>query len=336
MVHTQVPIFSRMLSRLQLKSFNLLQTYPRMMHLGQTAVLGHKTEFQVGKYRHRRHMPPRIPKHPLLDVHQNMNELTTYADLKQRWRQTSHTPISRNRMKIARKWKVNPNWAPRPEPTCSFILHSKMPHRPNTPTTSSPPPGLLNLKDVFCVFKSSSRLQHKVTVGDIVQTERMKRKEAGDKVVFGTVLLAGSKDWTIIGKPTVPYARIHCTIEQQTLSKEMLVYMYKSRRRVSRFKRVRQWVTMLRVDKIEIDPKLTSQPRLEAEVTQPARLIDLWANRWLTVNELQCTERAPETAHLEELYDSRIEHKPGIYQKRGIAGEYRFPPDPQGPPTDSR
>lgn len=306
----------------------------RSMHIGRTAVLGHKTEIQVGKYRHRRHMPPRIPKHPLLDVKQNMNELTTYADLKLRWRQSSHTSISRNRMKIARKWKVEPNWAPMPESTCSFIHHSKMPHDANKRVPALPPPGPLDLHDAFCVFKSTSRLQHKVTVGDLVQTERIKRKEAGEKIVFGTVLLAGSKGWTIIGKPTVPYARVHCTIEQQTLSKEMLVYMYKPRRRVSRFKRVRQWVTMLRVDKIEIEPKLMDHQPAPAK---PARLLDLWANRWMTAGELKHVKRSDSGMPVvENTFDTRIEHKPGIYQRRGLSADYRFPPDPKGPPTSSR
>jgi large subunit ribosomal protein L21 len=314
--------------------FSTLSRTIRLMHVGRTAVLGHKTEVQVGKYRHRRHFPPRIPKHPLLDVQQNMNELTTYADLKLRWRQSSHTPISRNRMKIARKWKVEPNWAPRPEPTCSFVYHSRMPHKIGPQTPILPPPGPLKMEDVFCVFKTSSRLQHKVTVGDLVQTERIKRKEAGDKLIFGTVLLAGSKDWTILGKPTVPYARVHCTIEQQTLSKEMLVYMYKARRRVSRFKRVRQWVTMLRVDKIEIDPSLLEK---EPELPKPPRLLDLWANRWLTAQELKYLKRDDNGVALsDKIYDTSIEHKPGIYQKRGVSEDYRFPPDPKGPKTDSR
>lgn len=307
----------------------------RRMHLGRTSVLGHKAEVQVGKYRHRRNMPPRIPKHPLLDVEQNMNELTTYADLKLRWQQTSHTSISRNRMKIARKWKVEPNWAPRPEPTCSFIHHSRMPHDGIKNLPSLPPPGPLNLKDAFCVFKSTSRLQHKVTVGDLVQTERLKRKEAGESVIFGTVLLAGSKDWTIIGKPTIPYARVHCTIEQQTLSKEMLVYMYKARRRVSRFKRVRQWVTMLRVDRIEVDANSLAAKR--PDPVRPVRLLDLWANRWMTAEELQYVKRDSSTGRplLEQVYDG-YEHKPGVYQRRGLEADYRFPPDPKGPLTDSR
>jgi len=234
-------------------------------------------------------------------------------------------------MKIARKWKVDPNWAPRPEPTCSFIHHSKMPHKAGDNIQMLPPPGPLNLSDAFCVFKSSSRLQHKVTVGDLVQTERIKRKEAGDKIVFGTVLLAGSKDWTIIGKPTVPYARVHCTIEQQTLSKEMLVYMYKARRRVSRFKRVRQWVSMLRVDKIEIDSKLMNNA--SPNRIRPPRLLDLWSNRWMTAEEL---DHVPSESKANEIYDSSIEHKPGIFQKRGLSVDYRFPPDPRGPPTNSR
>ena len=323
----------KMLAALFTRTGSSVSLSRRSMHIGRTAVLGHKTEIQVGKYRHRRHIPPRLPKHPLLDVKQNMNELTTYADLKLRWQQTSHTPISRNRMKIARKWKVDPNWAPRPAPSCSFIHHSKMPHKSGVNVPMLPPPGPLDMRDTFCVFKSSSRLQHKVTVGDLVQTERIKRKEAGDKLIFGTVLLAGSKDWTIIGKPTVPYARVHCTIEQQTLSKEMLVYMYKARRRVSRFKRVRQWVTMMRVDKIEVNPDLMDR---QPEPVQPARLLDLWANRWMTAEELKFVRRDDGGRPVaEQLYDG-TEHKPGVYQKRGLTEDYRFPPDPKGPATNSR
>jgi large subunit ribosomal protein L21 len=238
-------------------------------------------------------------------------------------------------MKIARKWKVEPNWAPRPQPTCSFIHHSKMPHTAGDNIQMLPPPGPLKMDNAFCVFKSSARLQHKVTVGDLVQTERIKRKEAGEKLIFGTVLLAGSPDWTIIGKPTVPYARVHCTIEQQTLSKEMLVYMYKARRRVSRFKRVRQWVTMLRIDKIEIDPELMES---KIQLVQPPRLLDLWSNRWMTAEELRYISKDPQTGNsiANNIYDSSIEHKPGIFQKRGLTIDYRFPPDPKGPPTNSR
>ena len=51
--------------------------------------LGHKLEVQFHKHNGRRPgfpVPPKVPKHPLLDVDWNMNEITTYRDLKLRWR----------------------------------------------------------------------------------------------------------------------------------------------------------------------------------------------------------------------------------------------------------
>ena len=277
--------------------------------------LGHKMEIQLGKHRFSKVPPPRIPKHPLRDVDRNMNEIVTYADLKLRWTKTFKA--SKKKMTIKRKWKTVPAWGPRLEPTCSFILHERMPYKDDAPML--PPPGFVKTedKDVFAVMKSSHRLQHKVTVGDIIQTEKLHRREAGDKVTFGTVLLVGAKDYTIIGKPTVPYAKVHCTVEQQTLSKEMISFYYKPRRRMSRFMRLRHWVTMLRVDRIEVDPKLSEH----AEV-KPKRLIDMWANRWLSLKEVSQMK----TPALE-----LPEHQPGTYQRRGLVESYRFNPDPLAP-----
>jgi large subunit ribosomal protein L21 len=154
--------------------------------------------------------------------------------------------------------------------------------------------------------------------GDIIQTEKLHRRNAGEKVTFGTVLLVGGKDFTIIGKPTVPYAKVHCTIEQQTLSQEMISFYYKPRRRMSRYLRTRHWVTMLRVDKIEADPKLTDA----ALKVEPKRLLDLWANRWLTTKEVEKMKSKPLDIP---------EHQPGTYQRRGLVDSYRFTPDPLAP-----
>merc|ERR1711933_297469 len=110
-------------------------------------------------------------------------------------------------------------------------------------------------KEAFVVFKSSVMHQHKVTVGDIVQVEKLHRREAGEQVVFGTVLLVGTKDFTIIGKPTVPYAKVKASIEQQTLTREMLSYKYKPRRKQQRFLRRRHYVTMIRIDDIVVQPE---------------------------------------------------------------------------------
>lgn len=139
-------------------------------------------------------------------------------------------------------------------------------------------------------------------------------------MTFGTVLLVGSKHWTIIGKPTVPYAKVEATIEQQTLCGDQLSFKYRKSRRISRFLRVRHWVTVLRIDDIVVDPSLQVEPEPRAP-----RLLDLWSNRWLYTEELEGIERA--RAACEEIYDG-AEHETGHLNRLGLAQPYRWHPDP--------
>lgn len=291
--------------------------------------LGHKLEVIYGPHTRRRHMPPKIPNHPLRDVDQNMNEVLTYNDLKIRWQWTYR--FSKKKLKIARKWKPMRNIYPADRPTCSFIWHRQMPHRVRM--DEAPPPEewpQLDLSKSFAVFKSSVMHQHKVTVGDLVQVEKLKRREAGDKVVFGTVLLVGTRNFTIIGKPTVPYAKIKATVEQQTLSRECLVFRYRPRQKQSKFYRRRHWVTMLRIDEIVLTPE---DDPTDPPPPKPVRLLDLWANRWLDPAEKEGIEMVdigdgevlPAAA---QIYDGS-EHQPGTYHRRGLTSCYRFWPDPQ-------
>ncbi|ANQ10516.1 Ribosomal protein [Plasmodium coatneyi] len=185
-------------------------------------------------------------------------------------------------------------------------------------------------EDLFCIFKSNFISEHKVTIGDIVQTEKLHRRKAGDVIYFGTVLLVGSKDFTIIGKPTVPYCRVKATIEQITLSKEILSFRYKKVRRSSRFLRIKHWITILRIDDIIID---TKQP-VKDERKKPLQILDLWANRWLYEKELNFIKfNESGTAPLaEQIYDL-VEHQPNTLHRRGLTDCYRFYPDPRVPHT---
>jgi len=288
-------------------------------------VLGHKLDFVWGKYR-RNNRPElktaKVPLHPNKDEVQNMNEIVQYADLKIRWRHALHP--ARGKMKLARKWMSAKNHAPHAEPTAAFLWHKHMPHREALP--DKPPPIKFDPSEAFAIFKSSVKNQHKVTVGDIVQAEKIHRREAGEQVTFATVLMVGNKDFTCFGKPTIPYARVKCTIEQQTLSGDQLVFKYKPRRRVQNFHRHRQWVTMLRVDDIILDPSMPE----EEEPKPPLRLLDIWANRWLDPEELQGIEmkedgRTPVAA---DIHDGS-EYTRGGYHRRGLTESYRFFPDPK-------
>lgn len=293
------------------------------------AILGHKMEVQYGDFTKRKHNPPKIPKHPLQDVGQNMNEIITYADLKIRWQHALRFPV--RCLKISRKWKCKRNIHPTPKPTCSFVWHNQMPHRTAMPEMPSREDfaKIRDTKDVFAVFKSSILHQNKVAVGDLVQCEKLHRREAGEQIVFGTVFLVGSRDWTIIGKPTVPYARIKATIEQQTLAGEMITFHYKPRRNQQRFMRRRQYITMVRIDEIVVDPEMDA---IDSPPPKADRLLDLWANRWLDPVEKEGIEmvegpQGPEPK-VAALYDGS-EHQPGSYHRRGLVSCYRFWPDPQ-------
>nr|PVC53655.1 50S ribosomal protein L21 [Theileria orientalis] len=269
--------------------------------------IGHKFEFIIGKHKRAKVNPPRVPIHPTKDVDKDMNLFETYRDLKLRWKRTTRS--RKNKVKIARKWRQPYYFNPTGQPTCMFVLHENLPRTRNDKVFYKedekeyvpmkieldeshnfdvyPPASVVedvrNMKvETFCIFKSSPIHQHKVTKGDIVQIERLKRRNAGDKVTFGTVLLVGSKHWTIIGKPTVPYAKVEATVEQQTLCGDQLSFKYRKSRRISRFLRVRHWVTVLRIDNIVVDPSMEINTEHKA-----SRLLDLWSNRWLYTEELE-------------------------------------------------
>jgi len=279
-------------------------------------------EIAPGKHKLRKINPPRVPMHPIFDVDMNMNLFTTYRDLKLRWKKA--TGRSRKAMHIVRKWRGMPNWNPKPRPTCSFVLHKRMPH--TAPQPEFPPPGRLDTSEAFCVFKSGEKAQHKVTIGDVVQAEKLHRRQAGDKITFGTVLLVGTRDWTLIGKPTVPYAKVKATVEQQTLTRDMITFRHRPNKKHSKFLRVRHWVTMLRIDEIVVDPAM--EP--DGPPPKPLRILDVWANRWLTDREKAGakTEEDGVTPVVARLHDGS-EDRPGMYHRKGMLDTYRWIPDPQ-------
>ncbi|CRG95734.1 mitochondrial ribosomal protein L21 precursor, putative [Plasmodium gallinaceum] len=182
-------------------------------------------------------------------------------------------------------------------------------------------------KDMFCIFKSNFINEHKVTIGDIVQTERLHRKKAGDIVYFGTVLFVGTKNFSIIGKPTVPYCKVKAVIEQITLSQEILSFRYKKVRRSSRFLRIKHWITILKIEDIIIDLK----NEIKDERIKPLQILDLWSNRWLYQKELNFIKFDENKKPLAERIYNLIEHQPNTLHRRGLTECYRFYPDPYIP-----
>ncbi|CAE7817891.1 unnamed protein product [Symbiodinium sp. CCMP2456] len=180
----------------------------------------------------------------------------------------------------------------------------------------SPQPELpIKEQELFCVFKSSSQAQ-----GHCCSTWYKLRVQCAAPAQSDSKQLS-------LHRPCCQFGVV--VSRQQTLTREMLAFWYKPRRKQSHFYRRRQWVTMLRIDEIVLMPE---EDPTDPPPAKPVRLLDLWANRWLDPAEKAGIEMVkgedgaliPKTALI---YDGS-EHQPGSYHRRGLTSCYRYWPDP--------
>ena len=52
---------------------------------------------------------------------------------------------------------------------------------------------------------------------------------AGHQIVFEDVLMFGTADLTVLGRPTLSRARVYATIEEMTLSEKVIIFKKKRR-----------------------------------------------------------------------------------------------------------
>lgn len=102
----------------------------------------------------------------------------------------------------------------------------------------------------FAVVDIKDR-QHKVTFDDAVMVNWMAEHDIGTKLVFDQVLLVGTRDYTLMGRPTVEGALVHATVEEHFQCGKVLSFKKKRRKRYKRLKGHRSWVTILRIDDLE-------------------------------------------------------------------------------------
>lgn len=116
---------------------------------------------------------------------------------------------------------------------------------------------------VFAVF-SIAGIQYKVTKDDSVLSEKLDY-DIGTQIAFDNVLLVGTPNYTIIGRPVIGDAKVYATVEQQVLTDKVIVFKKKRRKGYKKNHGHRQEVTVLRVDKIE------HQVKEQAELFLPIR-----------------------------------------------------------------
>jgi len=79
--------------------------------------------------------------------------------------------------------------------------------------------------EVYAVVDINTR-QQKVTEGALVMTDRL-QLDIGDKVIFDRLLLVGSADFTIVGRPLI-HGRVFATVEAHDESEKLIVFKKKT------------------------------------------------------------------------------------------------------------
>ncbi|XP_019234469.1 PREDICTED: 50S ribosomal protein L21, mitochondrial-like [Nicotiana attenuata] len=117
---------------------------------------------------------------------------------------------------------------------------------------------------VFAVIQIGSH-QFKVSNGDSIFTEKLKFCEVNDKLILNKVLLLGSTDQTIIGRPILPDAAVHAVVEEHALDAKVLIFKKKRRKNYRRTRGHRQELTKLRITDIQGIEKPEVAPPLKTE-----------------------------------------------------------------------
>ncbi|XP_042584710.1 39S ribosomal protein L21, mitochondrial [Cyprinus carpio] len=110
---------------------------------------------------------------------------------------------------------------------------------------------------LFAVVHFASR-QWKVTDEDLILIENHIDAACGDRIRMEKVLLVGGSDFTLVGKPLLSrdLVQVHATVIEKTESWPMVHMRFWKRHRFQKKRIIIQPQTVLRINTIEVSPKL--------------------------------------------------------------------------------
>ncbi|MEI2385536.1 50S ribosomal protein L21 [Breoghania sp. JC706] len=101
---------------------------------------------------------------------------------------------------------------------------------------------------MFAVIKTGGK-QYRVAADDLLKVEKISG-EAGDTVMFDTVLMVGGETDTVIGTPTVEGACVAAEVVEQARNRKIIIFKKKRRQNYRRKKGHRQEVTLVKITEI--------------------------------------------------------------------------------------
>ena len=103
---------------------------------------------------------------------------------------------------------------------------------------------------MYAILETGGK-QFRVSEGDIIRTDLLET-EVGSSVTFDRVVLAANGDDVSIGTPVLSGATVTGTVLRQAKDKKILVFRYKSKKRVRKLNGHRQRFAEVRIDKIAL------------------------------------------------------------------------------------
>lgn len=143
-----------------------------------------------------------------------------------------------------------------------------------------------DVNEVFAVVRLCGT-QFKVTVGDQMWVEKMDAK-VGEEVQLDDVLLVGTRQHTVVGRPTLNGVTVRAFVEEQTADKKTIVFKMKKRKGYKRTHGHRRKLTVLRVLSVEgVASYLPDDVNYAAALQEAAVTagIDDYAPTWLNVSD---------------------------------------------------
>ena len=103
---------------------------------------------------------------------------------------------------------------------------------------------------MYAILETGGK-QFRVSEGDIIRTDLIET-EVGSSVTFDRVVLAANGDDVSIGTPVLSGVTVTGTVLRQAKDKKILVFRYKSKKRVRKLNGHRQRFAEVRIDKIAL------------------------------------------------------------------------------------
>ncbi|KAG0578997.1 hypothetical protein KC19_4G065000 [Ceratodon purpureus] len=127
---------------------------------------------------------------------------------------------------------------------------------------------MLRINVTICAAQIGSH-QFKVSPNDLIYTEKLKYCDINDKLMLNKVLMLGSKDQTIIGRPIVPKAAVFAVVEEHALDEKVIIFKKKRRKNYRRTTGHRQELTRLRILEVKGINVATAPPTPSRKVKAP-------------------------------------------------------------------